>query len=660
MRCCASAADPPLPAASSLPPATERARRSRRRPPQRRRPARRAGRGRERSTAAWSSRVLTRAFRSLGEHARPLEQRDGRGDRAAAADGLEHVVGGGRAAGVASAGRARDRRPRGRARRGRRRRRSTSRSRSTPSRARQSPQCRGSLSFAPHTASSMSKRAATRWLVAAVLAAHDRDTDAARAQPRHRVEVVEVHRSHLVTGREQQDRAVGDARRRRRGRGGGSTARQTGMPRRCLAAARRWPCLDHATQGVLDAVDVVGVVELEQLGVDDERQHAVAPHRVPSRGRREAGARRRSRSASRPAGGTWRGCDWQSGTPATRAAAAPSPRRPAVATSCTGSGGRATPSAPRRRRVGRRAGRRRRRCPRPCAPGRSAGGGRRGPVRTPSCAARYSSAWRKTSMSGERSLASSAGRTERHLGAPLARPPTAISSSSVLTTTRVTRVERERVADRPRDQRLPGDRQHVLPRDALRATARRDQREDLAARRGSLERQSVSRRAAADAAQLLLHRELAVVDDLDAVAERGLDGADVAAPAAGSPNGSTDAAWSEPHIARSSVMCRSIMHAPRARGRDGRGEADLVARVADRHAVALAQRRDRAQVQLVGLRRVGARRVQEDEVVGAEHLDGVVDLARASLMPVDRMIGRPYCRWWRSRSSSVSDAEAIL
>ena len=93
------------------------------------------------------------------------------------------------------------------------------------------------------------------------------------------------------------------------------------------------------------------------------------------------------------------------------------------------------------------------------------------------------------------------------------------------------------------------------------------------------------------------------------------------------PVGSSDAAWSDaPHRA---VERDVPLDGDRAE-RDG-GERDLqaalVAGVADRHAgVAVAQRRDHAQVRLLGLHRVRRGRVHEHEPVGAEHLDRGVDL----------------------------------
>ena len=104
-----------------------------------------------------------------------------------------------------------------------------------------------------------------------------------------------------------------------------------------------------------------------------------------------------------------------------------------------------------------------------------------------------------------------------------------------------------------------------------------------------------------------------------------LDEADVAHQRV-MPFGSSEAAWSEPHMARSSVMCRSMQQAPSATAATVDGNAGLVAGVAHRHAVALAQRRDRPQVQLLVVRGVGAAGVQQDQVFRAQHFHGVVDL----------------------------------
>ena len=73
-------------------------------------------------------------------------------------------------------------------------------------------------------------------------------------------------------------------------------------------------------------------------------------------------------------------------------------------------------------------------------------------------------------------------------------------------------------------------------------------------------------------------------------------------------------------------MCRSTQQAPSTVGGDRRGDPRFVARVADRNAIALAHQRNRAEVQLLVVGRIGAAGVQQDQVVGAEHVDRVIDL----------------------------------
>ena len=71
----------------------------------------------------------------------------------------------------------------------------------------------------------------------------------------------------------------------------------------------------------------------------------------------------------------------------------------------------------------------------------------------------------------------------------------------------------------------------------------------------------------------------------------------------------------------------ALDHAGAERHRRGRGrDPRLVARVADGHAVALAQLADGLQIQLVVVRRIGAGRVQDDQILLAEHVHGVIDL----------------------------------
>ena len=59
---------------------------------------------------------------------------------------------------------------------------------------------------------------------------------------------------------------------------------------------------------------------------------------------------------------------------------------------------------------------------------------------------------------------------------------------------------------------------------------------------------------------------------------------------------------------------------------DGRGEPDLVPRIADGARVAVSERLDHAQVELLGWTRVAARAMGDEQVVGAEEVDGLIDL----------------------------------
>ena len=184
----------------------------------------------------------------------------------------------------------------------------------------------------------------------------------------------------------------------------------TATPSARGGSGRRVATARQAEQRLLDRRDVFGVVEVEQRRVDDERQRRARPTSSRARARPGVGARRRSRSASRRVGSSWRGRDWQSARPGDAQERLHRPVVERPATSCTASGRRATPSGRRRRRGGRRAGRRPRRC-------RAT---RRDRARRPEVddelrlvrlvGREGSSAWRNTSMSGERSSASSAGR----------------------------------------------------------------------------------------------------------------------------------------------------------------------------------------------------------------------------------------------------------
>ena len=69
--------------------------------------------------------------------------------------------------------------------------------------------------------------------------------------------------------------------------------------------------------------------------------------------------------------------------------------------------------------------------------------------------------------------------------------------------------------------------------------------------------------------------DLARVQPLDAVAHRTLDGRGCRVPGASGPRDSTEAAWSVPHIARSSVMWRSTKRR-RVHGRAGRVKPGFV------------------------------------------------------------------------------------
>ena len=126
------------------------------------------------------------------------------------------------------------------------------------------------------------------------------------------------------------------------------------------------------------------------------------------------------------------------------------------------------------------------------------------------------------------------------------------------------------------------------------------------------------------------------------------------------PLGSRDAAWSEPHIDRSRVMCRSTMQAPSATAATDDGDARLVTGVADGHTVALTQQRDDPQVQFGVVGRVGAGGVQQDQILRAQHVDRVVDLLQRAHAGGEDRSACPSTRVWRSRASSVRLAEAIL
>ena len=130
----------------------------------------------------------------------------------------------------------------------------------------------------------------------------------------------------------------------------------------------------------------------------------------------------------------------------------------------------------------------------PRAPGRSAEGARPDPGRYDSCDGEVlqrvaedvdvgRGRRRRTRRAGERNLGAPFLGNRRDLGVVSAHdhPPDPI--------------RRERVVDRPHDQRLPRDRQHVLPRDALRATARGDQRQDATAHRAVASRRPATRRS---------------------------------------------------------------------------------------------------------------------------------------------------------------------
>ncbi len=99
----------------------------------------------------------------------------------------------------------------------------------------------------------------------------------------------------------------------------------------------------------------------------------------------------------------------------------------------------------------------------------------------PRSAVTCSIAWRTTGSVGVVSWASSSGRSHG-TRAPAARATSAISSSSVETTTSRSG-DSQRVLDRPHDQRLAADVEEVLAGDALRASAGRDhaQRHEAAA-----------------------------------------------------------------------------------------------------------------------------------------------------------------------------------
>ena len=75
-----------------------------------------------------------------------------------------------------------------------------------------------------------------------------------------------------------------------------------------------------------------------------------------------------------------------------------------------------------------------------------------------------------------------------------------------------------------------------------------------------------------------------------------------------------EAAWSGPAIERSRVRCFSIMTAPRATAAIGNGDALAVVGQADRQAVALRERVDGAQIDLVVGRRIVGRAVQEHDL----------------------------------------------
>ena len=127
------------------------------------------------------------------------------------------------------------------------------------------------------------------------------------------------------------------------------------------------------------------------------------------------------------------------------------------------------------------------------------------------------------------------------------------------------------------------------------------------------------------------------------------------------PGGSTEAAWSEPHMARSRVMCRSTKTAPSATAASVVCRPGLVAGVADRDVRELRlQGVDHPQVQL------GRPWPGRCWWRGSSTMFSLPSTSTACRicfgvdMPVERMTVRPVARSRRSSSSSVSEAEATL
>ena len=88
-------------------------------------------------------------------------------------------------------------------------------------------------------------------------------------------------------------------------------------------------------------------------------------------------------------------------------------------------------------------------------------------------------------------------------------------------------------------------------------------------------------------------------------------------------------------------MCRSTHAGPQSHRRDAGGQPGFVPRIADRHAIALAQRRDGPKIQFLIVGRIGAAGVQQDQILRCPALPRHGRSASSVLMPVERMIGLP-------------------
>src|SRR5712691_1553741 len=206
--------------------------------------------------------------------------------------------------------------------------------------------------------------------------------------------------------------------------------------------------------------------------------------------------------------------------------------------------------------------------------------------------------------SGSSPSASPRSSKERMPYSASGSPAFALRSSAITGLSRRTRKARSSTWSPSNVRRLRAWRWPMLPRPAMR---------------------TFKPRSEADAPQPLHDGLLALVDALLAVALRALvqtnvpdepaealrlDGGSVV----GSPRGPVERDVPLHHAGTEND------------GGKGRSQADLVAGVADRYLVALGEPLDDAQVELVRARGVGARRVQQDEVLAPEQVDCTVDL----------------------------------